>query len=166
MALPTLTGTITAADLVQGFDDKTTTLTTQATDGEKDFPIYIRRVTLAAADDESLRVYDFTPASDYELRVMIVGAETTGSGVVTLALTQADGGTEYLLDKTWSESVTISGGGIDWSRTDYYTDVSGDRLVLKKGVTYRLTLSLSTGTLGANEVAHGILWVRGRRRRR
>jgi hypothetical protein len=139
VALTNFTGTVAQSTLRSNFDDKTTTLTTQATAGQKDHVVIAHRLALAAADDVSLRSVDFTPMDDYEVRVLRITLEDgTASRTVTASVTVVDGDTTYLLDKTISVTGTTV-VGTSHANLDLRT-VTGDRLRLLKGVPYRLAL--------------------------
>lgn len=151
MSLTPFTGTVTAAALIANFDDKSTTLTAQALLGRKDANMFHRRAALGAADNVSLRSVDFVAPDDLELRILRLTVLDGAAGrTVTGTLTQTDGDTSFLLDKTLSVSVTTVIGTAQASLDKRTT--SGDRHRLLKGVRYRLTLSTSAGPVTAAQI--------------
>lgn len=165
MALPTLSGTITAADLKQGFDDEVTTITAQAKRGRKRRLLWHEAFALTSGTD---RVLDFAPQDDAELLYLGVhannGASLLSGPVVTFSLEQAGGGTTFLLEKTWRAQLTTNGAATPTPvRVNYDNDPTLDRLWLSRGVPYRLRLSLDTG--GPLDRALGVMGLMTRRRR-
>jgi hypothetical protein len=139
MALVPFTGTVTQATLRANFDDKTSTLTTNALAGKTDHVVYVQRLALNTTDDISVRCVDFTPVDDYELRVLRLRLDdTVASRTVTATVTVTDGDTTFLLDKTISVTGTTI-IGVSNAYLDLRT-VTGNRLRLLKGVPYRLTI--------------------------
>ena len=136
MALVPFTGTVTQATLRANFDDKTSTLTTNAQAGKTDHVVYVQRLALNTTDDISVRCVDFTPVDDYELRLRL--GDTVASRTVTATVTVTDGDTTFLLDKTISVTGTTI-IGVSNAYLDLRT-VTGNRLRLLKGVPYRLTI--------------------------
>lgn len=161
MALTPFTGTVTQTALRNNFDDKTTTLTNNAVAGQSDHVVSVTRLALAIADDISLRCVDFTPADDYELRVLRLTLEDGTAGrTVAATVTVTDGDTTFLLDKT----VSITGTtiiGTAHANLDLRT-TTGDRLRLLKGVPYRLTIGAPSA--GPITRAQASLVLRSRRR--
>lgn len=161
MALVPFTGTITQATLRSNFDDKTSTLTTNATAGQTDHDVTVVRYALAAADDVSLRCVDFTPVDDYELRVLRLTLEDGTAGrTVTATVTVTDGDATFLLDKTVSVTGTTVIGTAHVN-LDLRT-VTGNRLRLLKGVPYRLTIGVPSA--GPVTRAQATIVLRSRRR--
>jgi len=161
MALTPFTGTVTQTALRNNFDDKTTTLTNNALSGQSDHVVSVTRRSLGTLDDISLRCVDFTPADDYELRVLRLTLEDGTAGrTVAVTVTVTDGDTTYLLDKTISiNGTTII--GTTHANLDLRT-VTGDRLRLLKGVPYRLTIGVPSA--GPVTRAQASLVLRSRRR--
>ena len=161
MALTPFTGLVTQATLRANFDDKTSTLTTNATAGQADHVVSVTRRSLGAGDDISLRCVDFTPMDDYEIRVLRLTLEDgTASRTVTATVTVTDGDATFLLDKTVSlTGTTII--GTTHANLDLRT-VTGDRLRLLKGVPYRLTIGAPSA--GPVTRAQASLVLRSRRR--
>ena len=161
MALTPFTGLVTQATLRANFDDKTSTLMTNATAGQADHVVSVTRRSLGAGDDISLRCVDFTPMDDYEIRVLRLTLEDgTASRTVTATVTVTDGDATFLLDKTVSlTGTTII--GTTHANLDLRT-VTGDRLRLLKGVPYRLTIGAPSA--GPVTRAQASLVLRSRRR--
>lgn len=161
MALTPFTGTVTQSALRNNFDDKTATLTTNATAGQADQVIIVMRPSLGTTDDISLRCVDFTPVDDYEIRVLrLTLQDGTAGRTIDASVTVADGDTTFLLDKTVSVSGTTVVGTAHFN-LDLRT-VTGDRLRLLKGVPYRLALGAPSG--GPITRAQASLVLRSRRR--
>jgi hypothetical protein len=139
MALVNFTGTITESALRSNFDDKTATLTANAASGRTDHVVFVHRLNLDTSDDISVRSIDFTPVDDYEVRLLrLTLTDGTASRTVAATVTVTDGDTTFLLDKTISVTGTTAVGTSN-ANLDLRT-VSGDRLRLLKGVSYRLAI--------------------------
>ena len=159
------TNPISPGELNTNLDAHTSQLSANAEDGVKHQHIEVEALTITDTTDERFRVTDFTPQDDYELAML--GLETldaaVGGASIKLSLKQADGRTEYLLEKDWSVTAqTIVGTTHD--RTAY-TDVTGDRLTLKKGVPYRLEVE-NVGTPSLVDRVVGWVLLKSRRRLR
>lgn len=143
----TLSGTITAAALQAEFQAIATLIDTSHVFDIGDFNVPLRLATLADTTTERDRSIAFTPQDDYEVRGLFLRVTDSGGAgrVVTASLTQADGITSYLLDKTISVSVTSIAGTVDSRPTglDLRT-TTGTRIRLVKGVRYRLSALCST----------------------
>ena len=166
MVLPTLSGTITAADLKQGFDDEIGNITAQAQAGRRKRIIWHEALALTAGTDV---VLDFTPQDDLELRMIGVHANNDVSllsgPVVTFSLEEAGGTTSYLIEQTWRAQLTTNGAATPTPvRVNYENDLTLPKLFLSAGITYRARLSLDTG--GPLDRALGVLGLMTRRRRR
>ena len=163
--MPVFTSPISPGELNTHLDAHTTPLSANAEDGKKHQHIEVETLSLTDTVDERFRVMDFTHQDDYELAML--GLETADSGAtgnsVKLSLKQADGRTEYLLEKDWSVTAeTIIGATHD--RTAY-TDVTGDRLTLKRGVPYRLEVENQSAPSVVDRVVGWVL-LKSRRRLR
>lgn len=165
MALTPYTGTIAASTLNNNFLDKSSAIV-QANATAKSHVLQHRVPGLDSASTELERTWEFTPDDDYELRLLALYKEQAAATVgVTLTLeleSVGANGSWYLLDKTWSISMTTTATTTQHFR-QAYTSASGQRLFLKKGVPYRLKLTSSSAT--AMDVVDGIMVLRGRRRR-
>lgn len=140
MALVPFTGAITQATLRANFDDKTSTLTTNALDGQKDHVIFVTKLALDTLDDISTRCVDFTPVDDYELRVLRLTVQDTVAGrSLSGSIVVADGDDTFLLGNTVIATATTTVGTVNTS-IDYRT-TTGTRLRLLKGVPYRLVIN-------------------------
>lgn len=161
MALTPFTGTITQSALRLNFDDKTPTLTANATAGQTDHVVTVTRLALDVGNDIALRSIDFTPVDDYEVRVLrLTLQDGTASRTVSALLTVADGDTTFVLDKTISVTGTTV-VGTSHANLDLRT-VTGDRLRLLKGVPYRLVIGPPSA--GPVTRAQASLVLRSRRR--
>jgi hypothetical protein len=130
----TLTGTITAANLRAEFD-----ASRAGFDALFALSAGVTQHSFVSTGDGS---YEFTPAGDCEL--IGLGLDTTHtSSLVTLTLTveAADGNVLLRQNRVWSLAQTLSGGsGTERARAEF---PSTDRLTLRGGVTYRMTLTNS-----------------------
>lgn len=161
MALIPFTGLISRFILLLNFDDKTLTLTSNAKAGQTDHVVTVTCLNLDVADDIGLRCVDFTPVDDYEVRVLrLTLQDGTASRTVTSTITATDNDATFVLDKT----ISITGTtvvGTSHANLDLRT-VTGDRLRLLKGVSYRLTIGLPSA--GPVTRAQASLVLRSRRR--
>lgn len=164
MALPVLTGTITAAQMQQGMNDEVATLNSTALQGKESRTLHIDGVGLTSGTDRQM---DFTPSDDFELLVLGLstnnGTSILSGPVVGLHLDEAAGTTRYLLDRVWKAEITTDGTAAQHERVSYEA-ATEQLLMLSRGVTYRLRLTLSSG--GPIDRAYGWLALRTRRRRR
>lgn len=151
MALTPFTGTVTAATLRANFDDHRAQLLTNSIAGRKDQTRYIRLATLVEPTTVlSARTLAWRQVDDQEVRCFFVRVtdDATFGHTVTGTLTIDDGTTLYLVDNTISVSVVTINGTVDSrsaSQYDYRTP-TGTRFRLKKGVRYRMTLSITAAT--------------------
>lgn len=137
----TLSGTVTQANLRTDFDANTANLTSDAVVSSGDYPISLRK---ASATGDT--VYDFTAPDDLEVRALRVTAIHTTTGLtVTATLQETNGDVDYTAGAVLSASVG-SVNGTAQATTDYRT-TTGTRVMLLRGVRYRLTLTVSGGTL-------------------
>lgn len=145
MALTPFSGTVTAATLNGNFDDKTSTITSQAVLGQVDYDIYHRALAFSGTGTAVADFLDFTLDDDCELRCIRVTVEDgTAARTVSATLTQTEGDTSFLVDHTISVSATTIIGTTN-ATTDYRTVTQAIRVRLLKGVSYRLTLATSAG---------------------
>jgi hypothetical protein len=162
MALVAFTGATSATTLNANFDDATTRIDATMVAGRVDYPIHVRKGTLAVADDVSLRSVAWTAADDSEVRVLRVLATHTTTGIdVTATLEQADGDTAFMMDAAVTVSVACINGTAQAS-LDLRT-TTGRRIMLLRGVRYRLTVSAAGGTVN---VGQATVLLRTRRRTR
>lgn len=147
MALTPFTGTVTAATLNANFDDATTAISSQATDGQVDFDVYHRALAFSGTGTAVADFLDFTLDDDCELRCLrITVQDGTAGRTVSVTLTQTEGDTAFLIDNTISASTTTIVGTTD-STEDYRTTTGAIRVRLLRGVSYRLTLATSAGAV-------------------
>jgi hypothetical protein len=162
LSLTPFTGTTDADVLTQNFNDARTRVEATMIAGRVDYPIHVRKASLAAADDVSLRSVAWTSADDAEVRVLRVLATHTAGGItVTATLEQFDGDTAFMMDAAVTVSVA-SVNGTAQASLDLRT-TTGRRIMLLRGVRYRLTLSATGGTL---DVGQATVLLRTRRRTR
>lgn len=162
MSLTPFTGTITSAALRDNFDDKTTRIDAIAAVGQVDTPIFVRKAALAAADDESLRSVWFTAPDDMEVRVLRVLATHTAGGItVTASIAQADDLLDYTMGAVVEQTVA-SINGTAQATLDLRT-TTGRRIMLLRGIRYRVTIAATGGTL---DVGQATVLLRSRRRTR
>lgn len=162
MSLTPFTGTVAASRLRENFDDKTTRIDAVAAVGQVDTPAFVRKASLAAADDESLRSVYFTAPDDMEVRVLrVLAAHTAGGITVTASITEANDLLDYTMGAVCEQSVT-SINGTAQATLDLRT-TTGRRIMLLRGVRYRVTIAAAGGTL---DVGQATVLLRTRRRAR
>ena len=162
MSLVAFTGQIVSQTLRDNFDDKTTRIDAVAAVGQVDYPVFVRKASLAAADDESLRSVYFSAPDDMEVRVLRVLATHTAGGItVTASIAQADDLLDYTMGAVCEQSVT-SINGTAQATLDLRT-TTGRRIMLLRGVRYRVTIAAAGGTL---DVGQATVLLRTRRRAR
>jgi hypothetical protein len=160
VTLTAFTGTISATTLKANFDDATARIDATSVAGRVDHPLTIRKASLAVADDVSVRSIVWTAADDAELRVLRVLADHSTTGVtITAALEEANGDTDLTMGQAVNVSVA-SINGVAQASLDLRT-TTGRRIMLFRGVRYRLVLSAVGGTI---DVAQATAVLRTRRR--
>lgn len=145
------------------FDDKSTTLTTNAKVGQKDQTRILYVPSLTNATVLSLRTIAWTQTDDQEVRIFFVrGTADAANRLLAATLTVDNGDTTFLGDQTVTVADTSGGAGAHDSRTGTTAataNAHGDfrnatptatdaavRVRLLKGVRYRLTMSVNAGT--------------------
>lgn len=162
MSLVPFTGVIAAADLRDNFDDKTTRIDAVAAVGQVDWPVFVRKGTLAVADDESTRSVYFSAPDDMEVRVLRVLCTHTTTGVtVTASIAEANDALDYTMGAVCEQAVA-SINGTAQATLDLRT-TTGRRIMLLRGVRYRVTVTASGGTA---DVGQATVLLRTRRRSR
>jgi hypothetical protein len=162
MALVAFTGTIAATTLNANFGDKTTRIDAVAAVGQVDYPVFVRKASLAAADDISLRSVYFTAPDDAEVRVLRVLATHSTTGItVTASIAEASGLVDYTMGAVCEQAVA-SINGTAQATLDLRT-TTGRRIMLLRGVRYRVTVAAAGGTL---DVGQATVLLRTRRRAR
>lgn len=148
MALTPFTSTITAAALRSNFDDKTTTLNTNAKVGRKDHSVGGECASLITTTNLCDRSVPFTPQDDVEIAYLEAHGTVAGAGTkLKVAVAVDNGDTTFLVDNTFeSESAVSVGAGAIATRIGF-TTTSGTRGRLLKGVKHRLTVSVDAGTV-------------------
>lgn len=153
MALVPFTGTVSASTLRANFDDATTTLAGAFTAGVKDHVVSHIALAFSGTGTAVADFLDFRPPDDMEVRVLrIVATDGTAGRTVTATLTQTDGDTSYLLDQTFSVSATTVIGTVN-ANLDCRTVTQSRRVVLARGVRFRLTLATSAGPVTSLQAA-------------
>lgn len=149
MSLTPFTGTVSASVFNANFSDANAAITSQAILGQIDSNVHHKVINLVSAGSPAVTDYvDFTPNDDLELRVLRVsGTDAAGGMTVTATITVANGDTTFLVDRTITATTAALGVGTQTQATTDYRTVTGTRVRLLKGVTYRLTLSASAGTV-------------------
>jgi hypothetical protein len=157
--------TIETGDLNDPVTDRYAAMNAEEADGRWGLPITVAVPVMTTSIAEHIRSVTFTPPDDLEVVALVVhhNASTTSSTTSTAALTQADGGTKFMLGKTVSLSVTTTATGNAYTTQDYSASNADGRLFLVKGVQYNLTLTNTGANVGRRATA--ILYVRGRVRR-
>lgn len=154
--------TISHSDLNTEEGANRATLTAQAAD--KRAALVIRKSVLAhdnsAAKTLEAQV-DFTPDDDYVLEMLHLYIEGAATNTVTLSLTTPDDATgEYLLNQTLSLAVAA---GASARGATTYSSTTGTRIMLHKGIRYRIAFPCSGATV--QTVVHALLMARLFRRR-
>jgi hypothetical protein len=168
MALVTLAGTISAADLNTNFSDKSNTLNINNLKGKKEFQydleIYDADNTAAKVPFQTL---DFTPPDDLELRVVGMFMNSA-SAVPTLTLTISAidiaevSVSDYLLNQSIVLTKQAVVGQTDATRDSRLAD-SATKIFLKKGITYRMRVTSNSATVV--DYVQCFMYCRTRRRR-
>jgi len=162
MSLVAFTGATSATTLNANFDDKTTTIDANSVAGQVDYPIFIRKGTLAVADDVSIRSVYFTAPDDAEVRVLRVLATHTTTGItVTASIAEENDALDYTMGAVVTQAVA-SINGTAQATLDLRT-TTGRRIMLLRGVRYRLSIVAAGGTL---DVGQATVLLRTRRRTR
>lgn len=146
MALIALTSPVSIDQLRNNFDDKTAALAANMLAGRKDQWRTFRKTTLADTDALRTRTTAWTQVDDQEVRTAFLRVtDAAAPRVVTWTLSVDGDDTRFLVDKDVSISVTTIVGTAD-ERIDLRT-ATGDRIRLKRGVRYRMTIeNTSAGT--------------------
>lgn len=154
MALVTLSGTISAADLNTNFGDKTSSLQSTAQAGKVTWQYDLECLDLVTSTSVALRTLDFTAPDDLEFVVLCLNAwnSTAVTRIATGTLTAIDvneqSASKYLLGQPISLSVTCTAASTEYNATrDDRTASTATKIWLAKGVTYRLQVSQDTATV-------------------
>lgn len=167
MALTPFTGTVSIATLRANFDDATTQITSNATQGEKDYEqfVYVPSLTASSVAPRDTSIA-FTPRDDTLIAAIMVSgtASTSLTCTATLTVDDDDAYHTFLAGQTISVSVASGGAGAFTGRSIYYSASGIGNVVVRAllGVRYRLTIATSTGTV-TNACA--TVQMRSRRRR-
>lgn len=164
MSLTPFTGTTSASVLDSNCDSATSTLTTNASAGQKDQVFFIFLASMTSATALALRSTAWTQQDDAELRVFMGHATADGTDrTMTVTLTVDNGDATFLVNNTFAiqqDALSTIDTRDVASQGDYRT-TSGTRVRLLRGVRYRLTMSVNAGTL-VN--AEGLVQLRSIRR--
>lgn len=162
MSLVAFTGATSATTLNANFDDKTTTIDANAIAGRVDHPVHVRRGSLAVADDVSLRSVYWTAPDDMEVRALrVLATHSAGGLTVTATLSEANGLVDLMMGVDPTVSVASINGTAQAS-LDLRT-TTGRRIMLLRGVRYRLSVSVVGGTV---DVGQATVLLRTKRRTR
>lgn len=142
--------TITASDLNTRQGANRAGLTAAAANRKRTLVVnkHVESMTSAAAKALEATV-TFTPDDDYELRALGIVARKVNAGggiTLTLALTAADGDDDYVLEHTLTLTASVSGSGAEDVARTAYDDTAGTRVMLHKGVRYKLALTSDSAT--------------------
>lgn len=160
----TLSGTVTQAALRTDFDQFTTRINTRMVAGAADFNIFARRDSLDDTDDLSLRSVAWTQPDDAEVRVLRAECThtTTGRTVTAKLYADNDPNNDYIGGSPLEVTRASINGNII-SSLDLRT-TSGRRVMLLRGVRYRLEVGVDAGAAITAGIAEVLL--RARRRTR
>jgi hypothetical protein len=161
MALTAFTSTIAAATFNSNFDDKLTALATANAEGKKDWILSLYMSSVASTTELRDRSLAWTAPDDAQVRVFFVRATDNGIRGITITLTVEGGDEDYLNGETFLGALITSNGTED-SRVGTFPDWTDTWVQVRKGVRYRITTAVGSGTvLGPVQV---VLQVRTRRR--
>lgn len=140
--------TITASDLNAEEGEQRAALTSRAADRKRSFAINRHISGMDNSDAKALEAtLTFTPDDDYELRLLLVAIPAAGTDdpTLTLALTAADGDDDYVLEHTLTVTANAKSAS-DVVERQSYDDVTDTRVMLHKGVRYKLALTSDSAT--------------------
>lgn len=165
MALTAYSGTIDASVINGNFDDEMTELLLQRI---KRFYTAVSHIWKNVDDGTATvlldRIFEFTPNDDIDLRAVRIYVQTnSGPDDITVTMT-CPGNDHYLLKRTYTFTLD---GSVDANHhtTDEMQASSGDnKVTLKKGVTYRLTVA-NSDTTSIALIQVSLLGTQKRRRR-
>lgn len=170
MSITPFTGTISATTLNSNFDDKTSTLALQSTDGQKDQDVFIFLPSMTSSTALFLRTVAFTSPDDMAIQMLMGRATADGtSRTLFVRLTVDNGDTTFLVGNTYS--ISAAGSVTIDTRTDTvtgdYRSVGGAFSVIRarclKGVRYRVTMECNDIGATLTDV-HALLQLRSIRR--
>lgn len=154
MTLTTLSGTITHTALNNNFSDKVSAINSNNIRNKKDFLYELDAIDVASGTDESLRVLDFTAPQDLEVIItgLTVYSPDATSRTTTMTLRAIDPASGIVIprytDGTDPDVSVVSNAAAEFSATrENFQSTSGDKLFLIEGVTYRITISVSTASV-------------------
>lgn len=142
MALTPFSGTISATTYDANFDDKTSTLTTNAKAGSRDW-----QVDVAATNLTTTAIFvEFTPRETLLLRSLGISVYDTANGLIATATLTSPDNDDYQVGATWSvAATTVAATRLD-ARTSYLADAT-PKLRLKAGVRWKLSIVATSGTI-------------------
>ena len=111
MALITLNGTVEASELLNNYDDLTSTLAANAILGQCDQPIFVFVRSLAAATALSLRTVAFALQDDAEVRICYgYGTADAIGRLLTVTLAVDNGDATFQTTGSWTSIASGRGG--------------------------------------------------------
>ncbi len=170
MALVTLSGVISGADLENNFGDSRSAIEAVNAAGKKEWYVNADARDLTTALSVAQRVYDFTMPDDGRLVGLGLSmwnpdATSRSCSLTLTAITGAEAEISRLFP-SGNPSVSVSGAAaqeFNGTRT-VFTDEASTTIFLVKGVTYRLTLLRTDANGGVIDRAFGYACIRGERR--
>lgn len=168
MALVTLSGTISAADLNNNFNDKVAALAALNDNRGHDLQYNLSVLDLTTALNVGLRTLDFVAPMDLELKCLGVSmfnpdaTSRTARLTLTAIATDETVVSKYLLDETVNVPV-IGNTAAEYSASRATTAYP---VFLVKGMTYRLTMDRVDANGGVIDRAYGFALCRTSRRYR
>ena len=158
--------TITHTDLNTESAENRATLTTAAQHSSRSMRNEIH-VTVLDMDNTAAQALMgtlyFTPDDDYVIVGLAVTVRDSTGGPIITATVECEDDSTYFNEGTLTVSITSTGTAPDSTRVQY-TDTTGERHVLLRGVEYKLTLTSNSATVV--ELAQATLQVESRMRRR
>lgn len=138
--------TLTASVINANFEEEIAALAAaRARRCVRNIPMHFLGVDDGSALSVLLRSQEFIPPDDVRLlAVGIAAPSNAGPDDITATLT-CPGNDHFLLGKTWSWTLDGSVNAYFY-REDYSNETQENQLVLKKGVSYRITVANSDAT--------------------
>lgn len=168
MALVTLSGTISAANLNNNFNDKVAAIAALNDNRGQDLQYNLSVLDLTTALNVGLRTFDFIPPTDLELKLLGISffnpdaTSRTAKLALTAISSEEVAVSKYLLDQTTEISATGS-AALEYSGT---RNAPTYPTFLVKGVTYRLLITREDANAGVIDRAYGFAICRTCRRYR
>ena len=174
MALVTLSGTISAANLNNNFNDKVASLASRNKAVGKDIQYNLSVIDLTTSLNVGLRTLDFVPPTD--LQLVTIGLSmfnpdaTSRTAKLTLSAISSEevSVSKYLIDQVPSATVTgATAAEYDATRAAWNdAGLAKTPIFLVKGITYRLLMTREDANGGNIDRAYGFALCRTVRRYR